>query len=437
MVLRLHQLQLQLGAMMATVPDRILGFVLGLSPLIAVAWLSRGSRIGIGSVSTWTVTDAGEASRITRDRGGKAAVRSDLLSNPNKMHAPSFSLPAVHTCPAVRCAIEKLTKKLPTNDQELRQLAKATAAAIPPKCVACYAYVDSSVLLDMGVGHPGWGGRYGEAAVKRAHDRRMIWFRSTPEDEVVKTLVAAIGEAGRTDDGTCKRGPVLDPKTGEAKPEIHDCKRKPSGRPRYVRLHDSGDFEDPRAARIWKRVAELMPDVKFWAPTTAQVDPRMVQPLRELNSLRNVTVRPSALRLDEAAPEVPGLSAGSAILGWKGETEKRICPPLRGGKPNPSAGKMKCQQTVRKLHGEPVPGKGEHEAWRPHAGLSRYRLIEGKPHYVCPGDCRLCRYCWTKAKKHPVAYIRHGAIIGPEEAEQRVRSMLFTVFPQFVDIGPH
>jgi hypothetical protein len=88
----------------------------------------------------------------------------------------------------------------------------------------------------------------------------------------------------------------------------------------YFRIHDSGDFFNPRYARAWFEVAKALPGTKFWAPTRAWqggksgllpvYDP-LLETLRKLAALPNVTVRPSALNFGDSAPVVAGLSAGS------------------------------------------------------------------------------------------------------------------------------
>jgi hypothetical protein len=88
----------------------------------------------------------------------------------------------------------------------------------------------------------------------------------------------------------------------------------------YFRVHDSGDMFNPAYARAWLRVMQLCPGTKFWVPTRAYqggimgdlplFDP-MLETLRLMAKLPNVTVRPSALNFRDYAPVVPGLHAGS------------------------------------------------------------------------------------------------------------------------------
>jgi hypothetical protein len=87
----------------------------------------------------------------------------------------------------------------------------------------------------------------------------------------------------------------------------------------YFRVHDSGDMFSARYADAWYLVCLLLPEVKFWIPTRAWQQPAgplpiydpLLNTLRKLASLPNVTVRPSALNFGDYAPQIDGLHAGS------------------------------------------------------------------------------------------------------------------------------
>ena len=92
-------------------------------------------------------------------------------------------------------------------------------------------------------------------------------------------------------------------------------------RDRYFRLHDSGDFFSPLYIDAWREVALSLPTVAFWAPTRSwsmagqcrpEGDP-LLSSLRQLAALPNVTVRPSALLINEAPPVLPAFAAGSTV----------------------------------------------------------------------------------------------------------------------------
>ncbi len=90
---------------------------------------------------------------------------------------------------------------------------------------------------------------------------------------------------------------------------------------RYFRIHDAGDFFSVAYVEAWITIAGALPHVRFWAPTHSWAiqgrqrrdgDP-LLEAIRLLDALPNVTVRPSAILLEAPPPVIPGLSAGSAV----------------------------------------------------------------------------------------------------------------------------
>jgi hypothetical protein len=209
-----------------------------------------------------------------------------ILTVTSKMPGPSFSLPAGKACPNRKGDI----------------------------CKHCYATK----------------GCYRYTPVREAQEIRFAWTRkamqtSAGQDQWVTTMSEAI----RT-----SRAP-------------------------YFRGHDSGDFFSVEYLRAWIGVCENLTDVRFWFPTREYqskastellpvLNPRLAL-LRKLASLPNVTVRPSALNIGDAVPQVPGLAAGSTV-----------------GNAN--------------VHGCPATEQN--------------------------GECRDCRHCWD-AKTEPVSYNLH------------------------------
>jgi hypothetical protein len=128
---------------------------------------------------------------------------------------------------------------------------------------------------------------------------------------------------------------------------------------RYFRVHDSGDTFSTAYAECWLEVCRRLPAIRFWIPTRAWQQPSGALPvfdpllaaLRQLASLPNVTVRPSALNFGDLPPIVAGLHADSTA-------------------DVKAAGIRQC----------PAPQQG--------------------------GQCGPCRLCWT-AKGVPVSYARH------------------------------
>jgi hypothetical protein len=106
----------------------------------------------------------------------------------------------------------------------------------------------------------------------------------------------------------------------------------------YFRVHDSGDMFNVAYAESWLAVCARLPDVKFWIPTRAWQQPAgslplfdpLLNTLRQLAQLINVTVRPSALNFGEHAPVIPGLHAGTTAA-MPDVLRARQCPAYEQG----------------------------------------------------------------------------------------------------------
>jgi len=173
-----------------------------------------------------------------------------LLTKTWKMPGPSWSLPAHKACPRACGTI----------------------------CDDCYA-------------DPKHGGRYGCRNVQNAQHARFQW-----------TV-----ESMRTADGRQQWIEYM-----AAAIRLSRCQ--------YFRVHDSGDMFSVAYVECWLTVCSQMPDVQFWIPTRAWQQPAgplpvfdpLLNTLRKLASLPNVTVRPSALNFGDHPSVVPGLHAGTA-----------------------------------------------------------------------------------------------------------------------------
>src|SRR3954454_20846157 len=80
----------------------------------------------------------------------------------------------------------------------------------------------------------------------------------------------------------------------------------------YFRVHDSGDMFNVAYAECWYAVCQALPAIRFWIPTRSWQQPNSPLPvfdpllntLRRLATLPNVTVRPSALDFGDTAPVI-------------------------------------------------------------------------------------------------------------------------------------
>ena len=141
-------------------------------------------------------------------------------------------------------------------------------------------------------------GMYMFACVRRALEARFAWVRSslktaTGRTEFIETMVHAIQDA---------------------------TKWEP-----YFRIHDSGDFFNVAYVESWIEICRPLPTKKCWVPFRGWQQPtghgafrilgaedKLLSAVRQLASLPNVVVRPSALNFGDPAPVIPGLAAGSS-----------------------------------------------------------------------------------------------------------------------------
>ena len=201
-----------------------------------------------------------------------------LLTKPSKMPGYSWSLPAGNA----------------RNGQSLGTCPGAVFGE-GSICGSCYANPDSLARRANGAMERR-GGTYGYPVVREAQAARHAWtfdclVSKEGRDLWVAVMTAAVVWSTRVAKGSAQGG---------------------SRRIPYFRVHDSGDMFSPRYAQMWQDVCAGVPDVRFWIPTRSwHSTPRILTVLQDVAALPNVAVRPSALRLEETAPVVPGLSAGT------------------------------------------------------------------------------------------------------------------------------
>lgn len=147
-------------------------------------------------------------------------------------------------------------------------------------------------------------GKYNLKCVLAAQKARADWtldcLHNDRADEWISTMVAAIEATGT----------------------------------RYFRIHDSGDFFSPAYIGFWEVVCNLLPNIKFWAPTKSYRGPAKIRAALELiATLPNVAIRPSADGVDAPIPTIPGLHAGTAVVSsgqnCYAQTSHGNCGPCR------------------------------------------------------------------------------------------------------------
>lgn len=143
------------------------------------------------------------------------------------------------------------------------------------------------------------GGQYSTGQVQYAQLMRFAWVKMALEDGTfvpvmdwaVKNANYYLGGKGKikTDELDENGDPIYVPVRGERDGQ------------KYFRLHDSGDFFSVAYIEAWRRVAELNPDVIFWAPSRLwALGPKMIAEVNRINTpLRNLVIRPSAYQINE------------------------------------------------------------------------------------------------------------------------------------------
>jgi hypothetical protein len=107
------------------------------------------------------------------------------------------------------------------------------------------------------------------------------------------------------------------------------------------RVHDSGDLFNHAYVAAWGRIADALPNVRFWIPTRSHSLPLLLESIRALAARPNVVVRPSALTFDELPPVIDGLAAGTTVIRSLPVLDTlpgvRLCP-----KTDPRDGRKAC-----------------------------------------------------------------------------------------------
>lgn len=260
---------------------------------------------------------------------------TSLFTETTKMACPSFSLPAGPTSEAGTCPAANQSKK-----GGMREKGKTFI------CDGCYSleanYIYPNVALSQ-VARLMWvrrllkedptGNTLGATFVRAIEDLARHGTLSSSPDGVGARLVLEIGvqDRGRLvvpvrlpSVSGHRLMPVSTPLPAESgfrdTDEWRASRRVPDGAVcGFFRIHDSGDYgvlTSPAAwkayANAWKEAALALPHVQFWVPTRMWMWDDLVRSMGELPD--NLSVRPSALNVDEESPVVEGLVAGSTVF---------------------------------------------------------------------------------------------------------------------------
>lgn len=212
-----------------------------------------------------------------------------------KMGCPSFSLPAGPpqfggACPGAVAgqSIVEADQAIPA-ERLVERVTREPVNLAEAVCEFCYA--------------EGGNYRYGTKQLQQVVT--LEWTRRAVDDgSFVEVLDWAIKHAD-FGLGSYREGGVAVPAERRGK---------------FFRIHDSGDFYSRRYLEAWKQIADLNPDVMFWAPTRIWATNWGVRAVNEINAPPdNFTIRPSQYMVNRPALESlgPGWAAWTTVFGKK------------------------------------------------------------------------------------------------------------------------
>lgn len=204
----------------------------------------------------------------------------NLLSNPSKMPCLGFNIPALKFCPAATILLKKAKDNL---DKLI--------------CSSCYACK----------------GFYQFANTKAALQKKADFVLSSLRKDNGETFVNEISKQIKQK--------YFD-KNGNKK-ELKNVNTN------LFRVHDSGDLFSVKYINAWKKICSNFPSIKFWFPTREYIRESQLDALKDLASLPNVVIKPSALYIDEKAPKIEGLDSGTAVYSCAEKAKQDghfVCP---------------------------------------------------------------------------------------------------------------
>jgi hypothetical protein len=256
----------------------------------------------------------------------------NLLSTPSKMPCFSFNIPALKFCPAAKIVMNLAKKAKEAMDKII--------------CSSCYACKGFYMMPNVA------------EALQNKGNFITKSIRENGGDSFVKEMVGQITRKYY--------------KASGEKKSLKNCNTD------LFRVHDAGDLFSAKYINCWIRICEALPDIRFWFPTREYVRPDQMPHLQQLALLPNTSVKPSALRLDEPAPQIKGIDAGTAVYTSEEkalEDNHYICPAT--------------------IH-----------AFR--MGRKEWRKVDKKERATlssCAGNG--CKLCFIKGCKKGIAYMAH------------------------------
>lgn len=249
----------------------------------------------------------------------------NLLSKPSKMPCYGFNLPAMKFCPAAIQSINQYGEKA--------------------VCSHCYAM----------------GGTYIFPNVKKSLQNKAKFLLESLRKNKGQAFIQEI--------------------TKQIKNAYGERRKKLKGKifnKNLFRVHDSGDLFSPQYIDCWIAICKNFPEITFWFPTREYIRHSQLPKLRELASLENAVVRPSALTIGSPVPVVEGLDNGTSV-------HKTLQDAL-------DAGLKPCPATIKKNR----------------IGLSEWRKLDKdtqRKFSTCAG--MNCTACFNKDCEDKYTYLAH------------------------------
>ena len=256
----------------------------------------------------------------------------NLLSTPSKMPCFSFNIPAWKYCPGAKVFMNMAKKAKEALDNVI--------------CSSCYALKGFYMMPNVA------------DALKNKANFITDSIKKDNGDSFVAEMVGQITKKYYKSNGQKKT--------------LKNCDTD------LFRVHDAGDLFSAKYINCWIRICEALPDIRFWFPTREHTRVDQMAHLQQLALQPNACLKPSALRLDEPAPQIKGLDAGTSVYTSEEkalEDNHYICPAT--------------------IHAFRM-GKKE---WRKVDKKERAKLSS------CAGN--RCKLCFIKGCKKGIAYMAH------------------------------
>lgn len=218
-----------------------------------------------------------------------------IFGEPEKMACPTFDLPTGFMALGGTCPASGMCQTtVPVIEREKLQVGAQNAGILVGPTGPNAGSADVSLLETICESCYAQGGNYQYSNAQGRLAVRHLWTRALlASEDGFNVWVEAMAAALAAEDFVAEL--TEDPRTGDTV--------------RPVRIHSSGDFFSPRYAEAWVALANLFPQVTFWAPTRTWAYPGWNQHWARILRAAihgNLIVRPSALHFGDYAPSRAG-----------------------------------------------------------------------------------------------------------------------------------